>query len=430
MTSTELEQAPQIERAIAPGALPTESLARQEETLAMLWREAKALSAGKMFKDVTQADQAFAKLVIGHHLGLTPAQSMTGIDIVKGNPQLRGVLLGTLVRSHPGYDWKVKEMGPESVSIEFFRGGESQGVSTWTKADSDRAGLSKDDSNHAKYPTAMFWNRAMSQGVKLLVPETMRGIPVYVEEDLEGLPAGGAHNGELGEISQRSPLTDLAALERAIRTHLPEDLIGRAESDIKEMNSLAPNSWTASKIEMVFKDKKAYAASAELAQIEKAIEELRARPEATTPEAAEEVVEAEVVEAGSDSSPSNEGTKEEPEADVPTCGAERGNYYCSLLPAHDGPHKAEGDNDVVIKEWPAEERVQDTGPAADPDAAIPARPRSLEEETLLVRQADLRDELEDDNLSDDARSAIEAEIDSISGELPPDIGEGQTELGL
>lgn len=405
MTSTELEQAPQIERAIAPGALPTESLARQEETLAMLWREAKALSAGKMFKDVTQADQAFAKLVIGHHLGLTPAQSMTGIDIVKGNPQLRGVLLGTLVRSHPGYDWKVKEMGPESVSIEFFRGGESQGVSTWTKADSDRAGLSKDDSNHAKYPTAMFWNRAMSQGVKLLVPETMRGIPVYVEEDLEGLSAGGAHNGEPGESGQRSPLTDLAALERAIRTHLPEDLIGRAESDIKEMNSLAPNSWTASKIEMVFKDKKAYAASAELAQIEKAIEELRARPEATTPEAAEEVVEAEVVEAGSDSSPSNERAKEEPEA--------------NSSELEDPQNSAAG-----------EERVQDTGPAADPDVTIPPRPRSLEEETLLVRQADLRDELEDDNLSDDARSAIEAEIDSISGELPPDIGEGQTELGL
>lgn len=391
MTSTDIEQVPPI----APAALPTESLARQEETMTMLWREAKALAAGGMFKDVTQAEQAYAKMVIGHHLGLSPAQSMTGIDIVKGSPQLRGVLLGTLVRSHPGYDWKVREMSSEKVSIEFFRDGESQGMSTWTEADSKRAQLLKADSNHAKYPMSMFWNRAMSQGVKLLVPETMRGIPVYVEEDLAGLPADGAHNGEPGESGPRSPATDQAALERAIRTHIPDELVARAESDIREMNSLAPNSWTASKVEMVFKDKTAYAASAEIAQIEKAIEELRARPAATAGDEEEVVEEAEVVEAGSDSSPSNEAELEDPQ------------------------NSAAG-----------EERVQDTGPDADADPAIPARPRSLETETKLVRIADLRDELEDDNLSIDARGEIEAEIDSISGELPPDIGEGQTELGL
>jgi hypothetical protein len=155
---------------------------------------------------------------------------------------------------------------------------------------------------------------------------------------------------------------------------------------------------------MVFKDKTAYAASAEIAQIEKAIEELRARPAATASDAAEVVEVAEVVESGSDSSPSNQGAKEEP---------------------------ATNSSDVEDPQNSAgEERVQDTEPDGTPDPAIPARPRSLETETKLVRIADLRDELEDDNLSDDARSAIEAEIDSISGELPPDIGEGQTELGL
>jgi hypothetical protein len=307
MSSTEIDRAP-----APPAVVPSASLAMQEDKLAMLWREAKALAAGGMFKDVTQAEQAFAKMVIGDHLGLTPAQSMTGIDIVKGNPQLRGTLMGTMVRAHAGYDWKVLTMGPAECSIEFFREGESQGISTWSAEDSKRAKLDEktrggEESNHVKYPTAMFWNRAMSQGVKLLVPEVMGGIPVYTPEDLEGLPEEGARDGEPGGRSERAPATEMAAVEVAIRTHLPTpELVKSAEERIHEMNRLAPNSWTPSKVEMVFKGKTAYAASAEIAHIERAIEELRARP-------SEEPEEAEVVEDAEQEQPEGSATPPEPE---------------------------------------------------------------------------------------------------------------------
>jgi hypothetical protein len=272
--------------------------------MTMLWREAKALSAGRMFKDVEQAEQAFARMLVGHHLGLNPAQSMLGIDIVKGHAQLRGTLLGTLVRSREGYDWKVKTMGAEGVAIEFFRNGESEGVSEWGPEQSKLAELDKKTSNgatsnHIKYPVAMFWNRAMSQGVKLLVPETMRGIPVYTPEDLEGLSASGARDGEPGGSGSRPGPEDRTALLDAIIDHIPLDQQARAKELIDEMNSLAPGSWGAAKVEMVFAHKRGYSVSVELSQIERQIEELRidARAEPTPGDydADPEPVDAEVV---------------------------------------------------------------------------------------------------------------------------------------
>jgi hypothetical protein len=315
MSSTAVERPP-----AAPADIPQGSPTLQDETMTMLWREAKALAAGRMFKDVEQAEQAFARMLVGHHLGLNPAQSMLGIDIVKGSAQLRGTLLGTLVRSREGYDWKVLEMGPEKASIEFFRDGESQGVSTWAKADSERAGLVKSDSNHEKYPTAMFWNRAMSQGVKLLVPETMRGIPVYTPDDLEGVTARGARDGEPGGGGSRSAPEDRTALLDAIIDHIPLDQQSRAKELIDEMNSLAPGSWGAAKVEMIFSHKRGYSVSVELSQIERQIEELRSdrddvREVLAAPDEPENVTDAEVVpeqavNAASDAEPSQEAQEQ------------------------------------------------------------------------------------------------------------------------
>jgi phage recombination protein Bet len=65
-------------------------------------------------------------------------------------------------------------------------------------------------------------------------------------------------------------------LDEAISANVPATLQGRAAELIDEMNSLAPNSWSASKIEMTFKLKGPEGATVELGHIERAIEELRA----------------------------------------------------------------------------------------------------------------------------------------------------------
>jgi len=102
-----------------------------------------------------------------------------------------------------------------------------------------------------------------------------------------------------GEINNERALGEGAAPESratlldAIIDNIPIAQQDQAKDLIDEMNSLAPNSWSASKVEMIFKGKSAYNASVELTQIEKAIEELRER-HALTP--AEDIVEADVVE--------------------------------------------------------------------------------------------------------------------------------------
>lgn len=275
---------------VAPAVVPAGSPSMTSDTMAMLWREAKALAAGGMFKDVTEANHAFAKLMIGHHLGLSPAQSMAGIDIVKGNAQLRGTLLGTLVRERPGYDWKILEVENDKASIEFFRDGESEGISTWTQEDAKLAGLLKDDSNHKKYPRNMNVARAMSNGVKWFVPETMGGIPVYVEGELDNLPSP-MRDGGTDDTASMSP-TDMAKVELAIKTHVPDDQQERALHLLATVNRLAPNSWSAGKIEMVLAGKTPQAIALELDHLQKQIDELRppetAAEEGTEPDADED----------------------------------------------------------------------------------------------------------------------------------------------
>ncbi|HEY4411547.1 MAG TPA: hypothetical protein VGN06_00995, partial [Gaiellaceae bacterium] len=180
------------------------------------------------------------------------------------------------------------------------RDGESQGISEWNEEDSERAELNRDRSNHKKYPRAMYWNRAMSQGVKLLVPETMRGIPVYVPEDF---PQGGARDGEPGGAGALPTATD-EELEKAVRDYLPEDYADEALALMLEMNGVAPNSWTTAKVQMVFSGKESERAiKREFEMIRRSIAEISERRRLTgdpVPEPAaagedDDVVDAEVV---------------------------------------------------------------------------------------------------------------------------------------
>jgi hypothetical protein len=85
------------------------------------WKMAKALAHSGSFKDIGRDDasKALARILLGADLGMSPTQSLMGIDIVKGNPQIRGVALGRMVRqsakrptpSGESYDYAVLDRG-------------------------------------------------------------------------------------------------------------------------------------------------------------------------------------------------------------------------------------------------------------------------------------------------------------------------------
>ena len=175
--------------------------AMNDEELARTIRVATDLAKSGMFlaapgKGVT-AHQAFAKILIGRDLGISPTQALMGIDIVKGNVQLRGVLLASFVRKSADYDYRVTEHDEQHCVIEFWRrrpqtpqefrmqeeGWELVGTSAFSMADAQKAGLVKDGSAWKGHPRNMVLWRAMSNGVKWYCPDLLGGLPVYTEAD-------------------------------------------------------------------------------------------------------------------------------------------------------------------------------------------------------------------------------------------------------
>lgn len=155
-----------------------------DDEITRLWRIAKALAASGMFKDARQAEQAFAKIVIGRDLGLSPAQSMTGIHIVEGKPEIAAVTLASFVQGSANYDYRIIEHTDERCRIEFLRGSDVLGESLFTMEDADRAGLAKKP-GYVAYPRNYLFARAMSNGVKWFCPEVTGGIPVYHEGEID-----------------------------------------------------------------------------------------------------------------------------------------------------------------------------------------------------------------------------------------------------
>lgn len=173
------------------------------------WRTAGALAKSRMFKNVTQAEQAFAKILLGRDLGLSPTQSMMGLDLIEGNLQIRGTLLGSFIkrRKAEGYDYKVLERSHTKARIRFITpGGEDNQIAEFTIEDAQRARLTNKD-NWQKHPRNMLFWRAMSDGVKAYCPEIMGGIPIYTEADaLEARPAYSAGLVNDAEADQSAPL--------------------------------------------------------------------------------------------------------------------------------------------------------------------------------------------------------------------------------
>jgi hypothetical protein len=152
--------------------------------MAVLFRLGKGLAASGMFKDATQASQAFAKLIFGRDLGLSATQAMTDIHIIEGKPEMSANLQASKVRSSVRYEYDVVELTNDRCELQFWKDGEVVGTSEFTIDDAKRAGLVKEKSPWVKYPRNMVFARAMSNGVAWYCPDVMNGIRVYAEGEL------------------------------------------------------------------------------------------------------------------------------------------------------------------------------------------------------------------------------------------------------
>lgn len=194
-----------------------------------VWRMSKALAQSGSFKDIgraglmppdvlkVEASKALARIMLGADLGMSPTQALMGIDIVKGNPQIRGVALGRMVRESEQYDYAVLDRdfteGAESATVALYRRDESgawpvvedeegetfptsvgpvtirkgkrlpEAVEAFKLDQAKKRGLVKTDGAWDTQPEVMVVWRALSQLVRFYAPDVIGGMPVYTEAD-------------------------------------------------------------------------------------------------------------------------------------------------------------------------------------------------------------------------------------------------------
>lgn len=171
---------------------------RADDKLSNLQRLGKLLAASGYFSDAREMAQAAVKVMAGEELGIPPIASMMGVNIIQGKVALGANLIASRIRAH-GYEYHVKRLDDTGCVVEFSRGGQTVGESSFVEADAKAAGLLGKPGPWKNYPRNMYFARAISNGARWYAPEIFGGAPVYTPEEL------GADVDRDGEVVHRTP---------------------------------------------------------------------------------------------------------------------------------------------------------------------------------------------------------------------------------
>jgi hypothetical protein len=181
--------APDIPPGSALATTTTPALSLQVNSVDDLARLARVFASSGLFGRGQNQDQLIAecavRLMAGMEAGFSAFASATGVHIIEGKPAFSSNLLAQAVRRHPAYDYRVLEHTDKVCRIQFFAHGKPLGVSEWTMAMAERAGLST-KTNWRRYPEAQLFARTMSAGVRTHCPDALGGAVAYVPEELGG----------------------------------------------------------------------------------------------------------------------------------------------------------------------------------------------------------------------------------------------------
>ena len=151
---------------------------------------AKAFVASGYFSDTKAMAQAIVKIQAGKELGLPPVYSMQNINLIRDRLTSSANTLAMMVKKSGRYNYRVTEHSDQSCTITFYESEEGKwvevGTSTFTIEDAKRADLIKPGGGWVKYPRAMLFSRAISQGARMYAPDAIGG--VYTDEEIRSIP--------------------------------------------------------------------------------------------------------------------------------------------------------------------------------------------------------------------------------------------------
>jgi len=139
---------------------------------------------GGMF-GLRSIEEAASRILYGRELGMSAFMSIMSIDVIKGRPGLKAVSIASLIQKSGRFNFRKEKWTDTECVIRFFENGEDVGESSFSIADAKRAGLVTKDGNWEKYPRAMLYWRALTQGARAYCPSVFHGPIESVEELIE-----------------------------------------------------------------------------------------------------------------------------------------------------------------------------------------------------------------------------------------------------
>lgn len=131
----------------------------------------------------TTKAKIMVRIMYGAELGLGLVAACAGVNIINGRPALGAGAIATAIMISGVVEFRESEIGDDVCALEWYRRGERVGTSRFTMGDAARACLIKKGGNWTKYPRAMLFARALTEGQRRYCPDLFGG-SVYTPEEL------------------------------------------------------------------------------------------------------------------------------------------------------------------------------------------------------------------------------------------------------
>lgn len=165
---------------------------RSQYSFDELARLADACYASGLFEDVKDAAQALVKILKGQELGIPPTAAMAAFDIVRKRLMIKPWAMAALVNSCGYGSYRVAEQTTDHCTLVFSRKFAGRGWTecppvTYTYAEAQQHGLTKESKHWQVAPAHMLYQRVMGRGAMMYFPELFAGISMPPDDTLVSL---------------------------------------------------------------------------------------------------------------------------------------------------------------------------------------------------------------------------------------------------
>ena len=157
-------------------------------------------------KSIRSSEQALAIMMAGRELNLTPMESLRSIYIVDGQTTISSGLMAAMIWQ-AGHAYSIDKSTDTECQITFTRSNGQSYTHRFTHEDAKKAGL-LGKGNWDKYEKAMLFNRCMSAGSRVFMPDVIRKL--YTPEEMD-VPVTVSVEGDVvidGEYQAVEPLQE------------------------------------------------------------------------------------------------------------------------------------------------------------------------------------------------------------------------------